>query len=188
MYPEQRSGTGYPKILCSRFLPRINGNSKGLTGNSLGKKTMRKLFRYLKEKDFLGCRAVTPEPRNVAVYLSRLLRGDRLDELGRDFDLKRYSSVSTVMERTKVQISKDRKLRQRVEKLKTVLTKSQPFNSSVHQRPYPENAVLSPKTHSHPVILKMLPQPFSRYNMGKSVSQVFERGDVKLIIGSSRCI
>lgn len=66
------------------------------------------------------------EPRNVAIYLCRLLRGDLLDELGRDFDLKRYSSVSTVMERTKVQISKDRKLRQRVEKLKTVLTKSQP--------------------------------------------------------------
>ncbi len=69
-------------------------------------------------------RGVFNEPRNVAIYLCRLLRGDRLDELGGDFDLKRYSSVSTVIERTKVQISKDRKLRKRVEKLKTILTKS----------------------------------------------------------------
>ena len=71
-------------------------------------------------------RGVFNEPRNVAIYLSRLLRGDRLNELGRDFDLKRYSSVSTVLQRTKAEISRDRKLRQRVEKLKTILIKSQP--------------------------------------------------------------
>lgn len=71
-------------------------------------------------------RGVFNEPRNVAIYLCRLLRGDRLNDLGRDFDLKRYSSVSTVLQRTKAQISKDRMLRQRVEKLKILLTKSQP--------------------------------------------------------------
>lgn len=84
-------------------------------------------FYQVNQDDLLKSkRGVFNEPRNVAIYLCRLLRGDRLDELGRDFDLKRYSSVSTVLQRTKAEISKGRKLRQRVEKLKIILTKSQP--------------------------------------------------------------
>jgi len=90
------------------------------------KEAVCRVYQVNREDLLKSRRGVFNEPRNVAIYLSRLLRGDRLDELGRDFDLKRYSSVSTAMERTRVQISKDRKLRQRVEKLKTVLTKSQP--------------------------------------------------------------
>ena len=81
----------------------------------------------MKHDDLLkSTRGVFNEPRNVAIFLSRRVRGDRFDEIGRDFNLKRYSSVSTVIERTKAQISKDRKLRQRVEKLETFLTTSQP--------------------------------------------------------------
>jgi putative transposase len=80
-------------------------------------------FYQVKPDDLLNSkRGVFNEPRNVAIFLSRRLRGDRLDEIGRDFNLKRYSSVSTVIERTKAQMSRDRKLRQRVEKLKTILT------------------------------------------------------------------
>ena len=90
------------------------------------KEAVCRVYQVNREDLLKSKRGVFNEPRNVAIYLSRLLRADRLDELGRDFDLKRYSSVSTVMERTKVQISRDRKLRHRVEKLKTVLTKSQP--------------------------------------------------------------
>jgi len=84
-------------------------------------------FYQVKRHDLLNSkRGVFNEPRNVAIFLSRRLRGDGLDEIGRDFNLKRYSSVSTVIERTKAQMSSDRKLRQRVEKLKIILTKSQP--------------------------------------------------------------
>ncbi len=84
-------------------------------------------FYQVKQDDLLRSkRGVFNEPRNVAIFLSRRVRGDRLDEIGRDFNLKRYSSVSTVIEQTKAQISRDRKLRQRVEKLKAFLTKSQP--------------------------------------------------------------
>jgi len=84
-------------------------------------------FYQVKQDDLLRSkRGVFNEPRNVAIFLSRRVRGDRLDEIGRDFNLKRYSSVSTVIERMKAQISRDRKLRRRVEKLRTLLTKSQP--------------------------------------------------------------
>jgi len=73
-------------------------------------------FYQVKQDDLLRSkRGVFNEPRNVAIFLSRRVRGDRLDEIGRDFNLKRYSSVSTVIERTKAQISRDRKLKQRVD-------------------------------------------------------------------------
>ena len=83
-------------------------------------------FYQVNRVDLLKSKSrVFNEPRNVAIYLCRLLRRDHLHELGKDFHLKRYSSVSTAIDRTKAEISKDRKLRQRVEKLKAVLTTSQ---------------------------------------------------------------
>ena len=90
------------------------------------KETVSRFYQVNQDDLLKSKRGVFNEPRNVAIYLSRLLRGDRLNELGRDFDLKRYSSVSTVLQRTKAEMSRDRKLRQRVERLKTILIKSQP--------------------------------------------------------------
>ena len=57
------------------------------------------------------------EARNVAVYLTRRLRRDRLKEIGEAFQVKTYSSVSSVVERLKAALSADRRLRQRVERL-----------------------------------------------------------------------
>jgi hypothetical protein len=84
-------------------------------------------FYQVNQHDLLKSkRRVFNEPRNVALYLCRHLRGDRLHELCRHFHLKRHSSVSTAIERTKTEMSKDPKLKQRVEKLKAVLTNRQP--------------------------------------------------------------
>ena len=70
-------------------------------------------------------RGIFNEPRNVAIYLIRQLRGDTLDEIAREFRMRRYSSTSSAIERVRAQISKDQRLRKRVERLKTLLTKSQ---------------------------------------------------------------
>ncbi|OQX61870.1 MAG: hypothetical protein B5M56_08015 [Desulfococcus sp. 4484_241] len=35
------------------------------------------------------------EPRDVAIYLTRKLRRDKLTQIGRDFSINRYSSVLT---------------------------------------------------------------------------------------------
>ncbi len=70
-------------------------------------------------------RAVLHEPRKVAIYLILGLRGEGLDEIYREFHLKRYSSASSATERVKVQMSRDRQVKGRVEKLISVLTKSQ---------------------------------------------------------------
>ena len=36
------------------------------------------------------------EPRNVGVYLLRALRGDKLEEVGGEFNINRCSSVSSI--------------------------------------------------------------------------------------------
>ena len=68
-------------------------------------------------------RGVINQHGNVAFYLCGVLGGDRLHELDGVFHLKRYSLVSTAIDRTKAEISKNLKFKQRVEKLKTVLNR-----------------------------------------------------------------
>ena len=66
-------------------------------------------------------RGISNEPRNVAIYLMRSLRGDHLEEIGREFHITRFSSVSSVVERMRGKISGDRQLRKCVEEIKTAL-------------------------------------------------------------------
>jgi putative transposase len=70
-------------------------------------------------------RGLVNEPRNVAVYLARKRCGLRLEEIGREFGLEKYSSVSSIVTRTANQLSQDKQLRNRVEKLSFELGKSQ---------------------------------------------------------------
>jgi chromosomal replication initiation ATPase DnaA len=53
------------------------------------------------------------------------LSRDSLKQIGERFGLDKYSSVSRVVERMKALISKDRRLRDRVEKLALMPSKSQ---------------------------------------------------------------
>ncbi len=50
-------------------------------------------------------RGISNEPRNVAIYLLRTLRGDNLEEIGRCFNINRFCSVSSVVERTRGKVS-----------------------------------------------------------------------------------
>ena len=70
-------------------------------------------------------RGVFNEPRNVAIYLTRRLRGDSLQQIGEQFGIRKYSSVSSVIERLKLVIAEDRKLRKRVDSIASALSKSQ---------------------------------------------------------------
>jgi len=70
-------------------------------------------------------RGAANEPRNAAISLMRQLRGDSLEEIGREFGIATYSSVRSVIERTKAVIAKDRTLRHRVEELKEQISMSQ---------------------------------------------------------------
>ena len=70
-------------------------------------------------------RGISNEPRNVAIYLLRTLRGDNLEEIGRYFNINRFSSVSSVVERTREKISRNRQLRKRIEEIKAAINMSQ---------------------------------------------------------------
>jgi hypothetical protein len=70
-------------------------------------------------------RGIANEPRSVAIYLTRHLRGDSLKEIGREFKIAKYSSVNSVIERVKSTIAKDRNQRRRVMELKEKVNMSQ---------------------------------------------------------------
>ena len=65
------------------------------------------------------------EPRNVAIYLTRRLRGDSLKQIGEQYRMNKYSSVSSVIERMKVLIAQDRRLKKKIESLIQAISKNQ---------------------------------------------------------------
>lgn len=66
-------------------------------------------------------RGLTNEARNVAIYLTRLLRRDSLKEIGKEFKIPNYSSVSSIIENMKVNIVSKKKLKKQVDKIRKYL-------------------------------------------------------------------
>jgi putative transposase len=71
-------------------------------------------------------RGTVNEPRNVAIYLTRMIRSDGPMDICKNYNLKKYSSASTVVENVKKKLSKDREFRNRVSELSKKLINSQP--------------------------------------------------------------
>jgi len=65
------------------------------------------------------------EPRDVAVYLSRRLRNDTLDQLCKDFLLNSHSSVSSILRKIKQRIGEDKGFRRKVAEIEESCLKSQ---------------------------------------------------------------
>jgi len=70
-------------------------------------------------------RGILNEPRNVAIFLVRRLRGEKLEEIGRQFGIAKYSSASSAIEKMKREISVDPRLRLRVKNIEKTLCNSQ---------------------------------------------------------------
>ena len=54
-------------------------------------------------------RGVTNDARNAAIYLTRLLRRDTLKEIGKGFRIYNYSSVSSIIEKMKADVVRNKK-------------------------------------------------------------------------------
>jgi hypothetical protein len=65
------------------------------------------------------------EPGNVAIFLTRKLRRDSLKEIGHQFHMEKYSSISSIIERMKKQMVADRNLKKRVDRVADGVSKSQ---------------------------------------------------------------
>ena len=89
------------------------------------KKVVCKSYRIYEYDLLQSKRGFFHEPRNVAIYLTRRLRGDSLKDIAELYKINKYSSVSSVIERMKALITQDQKLRKRIEKLIPKINKSQ---------------------------------------------------------------
>jgi putative transposase len=89
------------------------------------RKTICKSYGVAEDSLLRSKRGMTNEPRNVAIYMTRYLRGDRLVIIGREYGMAKYSSVSSAIERTKKQMAVDRGFKRRVEEIKSEISKSQ---------------------------------------------------------------
>ena len=74
---------------------------------------------------YLSRRGYFNEPRNIAIYLIRYLRCDSLKEIGKAFEIGKYSTASSVIERVRKEIRKDKNIKMRVEELIAKLSKNQ---------------------------------------------------------------
>ena len=81
-------------------------------------------YRVKREDLFYIRRGHGNEARNVAIYLARRLRGERL-EIGEAFKIDRYSTVSSIVERMKVRKGSDETLRKRVDHLMLTIQRNQ---------------------------------------------------------------
>jgi len=69
-------------------------------------------------------RGISNELGNVAIYLLRTLRGDNLEEIGGDFNISRFISVSSIVESIKFEMKADKGLKKRIQDLAESTTKS----------------------------------------------------------------
>jgi putative transposase len=82
-------------------------------------------YQIKAENLYISRRGRFNEPRNVGIYLFRKLRQSHLKEIGEYFRIKKYSSVSSIIERLKARMNADRKLKSRVNKISDILLKRQ---------------------------------------------------------------
>ena len=84
-----------------------------------------KTYGITKEELIKSKRGLFNEPRCVAIYLTRMIRSDGLIDICREYNLKKYSSASSVVDGVKQRLSKDRKFCNRVKILSEKLIKGQ---------------------------------------------------------------
>ncbi|MCD4688219.1 MAG: transposase [Desulfuromonadaceae bacterium] len=83
-------------------------------------------FYKIQEKELgLTKRGWMNEPRNVAVYLARRRCGLRLEEIGQEFGIGKYSTVSSIVTRTEKQLIQNKQLRKRIDEIGLKFNKSQ---------------------------------------------------------------
>lgn len=85
------------------------------------KKTICHYYKIDSKSLEQGKRGQINEPRNVAVYLARKKCGLRLEEIGENFGITTYSTVSSIVTRTEKQISQNKKFKTRVDEIGLML-------------------------------------------------------------------
>ena len=70
-------------------------------------------------------RGIFNEPRNIAVYILRQIRGENLNNIGEIFNIKAYSTVSSILQRVARLEKYDRKFKKQIGKIQDSINKGQ---------------------------------------------------------------
>ncbi len=85
------------------------------------KTAVSKEYRVDEDELMKSRRGIFNEPRGVAIYLTRILRKDSLEIIGKEFSMAGYSSVSSAIMRMKQQMAKDKNLPGRIDKIRLMI-------------------------------------------------------------------
>ncbi|RZB33500.1 MAG: hypothetical protein SRB1_01127 [Desulfobacteraceae bacterium Eth-SRB1] len=70
-------------------------------------------------------RGLLNEPRSIAVYLLRQIRGENLNNIGELFNIKAYSTVSSIIRRISMLKKYDRKIKKQIGKIQDSISMGQ---------------------------------------------------------------
>jgi len=70
-------------------------------------------------------RGIFNEPRNIAVYVLRHIRGESLESIGKHFNIRAYSTVSSILRRVSKLKKNNRKIKNRIDTIKNIINKGQ---------------------------------------------------------------
>ncbi len=82
-------------------------------------------FQVSKKQIAVSRRGTENLPRDVAIYLVRLLGRETLGEIGKHFGMSNYSTVGSAVARVKLQQKNDRAVQDHLEEIRKKLAKSQ---------------------------------------------------------------
>ena len=89
------------------------------------KSAVCRAYKIKEDELYVTRRGFFNEPRNVAVYLIRRVRNDTLKQVGEQFGIEKYSTVSSIVEKVKFEMKADRRFKKRVQDLNEGIIKSQ---------------------------------------------------------------
>ncbi len=70
-------------------------------------------------------RGILNEPRDIAVYLIRQIRGETLNSIGELLDIKAYSTISSIIRRVSRLNKFDTKIKNQIGKIQDIINKDQ---------------------------------------------------------------
>ena len=97
------------------------------------KHTVCKAYKIEEPKLYVSKRGYFNEPRNVTIYLVRYLRNDTLRTIGKQFNIEKYSTVSSIEEKEKYEMKVDKGLKKRVQNLAARIINSQRQACSIYK-------------------------------------------------------
>ncbi|MCD6581014.1 MAG: transposase [Desulfuromusa sp.] len=87
------------------------------------KSTVCRYYNIASDQLERSVRGISNEPRNVAIYLTRVLRQEGLMEISMAFGMQGYSSASSAIARVKKQLSNDKLLQKRISEIKKIVVR-----------------------------------------------------------------